>query len=257
MTAADHVNLLRGLRAVCRFAPDPLPRHVVDDVLEVARWTGSASNRQPWEPILVRDKAMLGVLGGLDGAAGLRHVADAAVAIVLVPNGRLTDFDEGRLTERVLLAAVAHGLGAGVARVPAEHAATVAAVLGVPGGRVIRTMISLGYPADARAHLVSVERAKGDRQPLATMAVGRKPLAELVHVDPVRTTNIDGSPLWTARSRMWSTDSCRPRYCMSAPGQGSRTNWRTGRGRWPSWPWPRGPTRRRCAGCNTAWPACA
>jgi nitroreductase len=183
MTAADHVNLLRGLRAVRRFAPDPLPRPVVDDLLEVARWTGSASNRQPWELILVRDKAMLGVLGGLDGAAGLRHVADAAAAIVLVPNGRLTDFDEGRLTERVMLAAEAHGLGAGVARVPAEHAATVAAVLGVPADRVIRTMVSLGYPADSRAHLVSVERAKDHRQPLATLAVGRKPLDELVHVD--------------------------------------------------------------------------
>jgi nitroreductase len=182
MTAADHVNLLRGLRAVRRFAPDPLPQYVVDDLLEVARWTGSASNRQPWELILVRDKATLGVLGGLD-AAGLRHVADAAVAIVLVPNGRLTDFDEGRMTERVMLAAEAHGLGAGVARVPEEHAVTVAAVLGVPAGRVIRTMVSLGYPADARAHLVSVERAKDNRQPLAKLAVGRKPLAELVHVD--------------------------------------------------------------------------
>lgn len=183
MTAADHVNLLRGLRAVRRFAPDPLPHRVVDDLLEVARWTGSASNRQPWELILVRDKETLGVLGGLDAAAGLRHVADAAVAIVLVPNGRLTDFDEGRLTERVMLAAEAHGLGASVARVPEEHAATVAAVLDVPVGRVIRTMISLGYPADARAHLVSVERAKDDRQPLAKLTVGRKPLAELVHVD--------------------------------------------------------------------------
>jgi hypothetical protein len=105
------------------------------------------------------------------------------VAIVLVPNGRLTDFDEDRLTERVMLAAVAHGLGAGVARVPEEHVATVAAVLRVPAGRVIRTMVSLGYPADARAHLVSVERAKDDRQPLAKLTVGRKPLAELVHVD--------------------------------------------------------------------------
>ena len=181
MTAAEHVRLLRGLRAVRRFARDPLPRHVVDDVLEVARWTGSASNRQPWELILVREKEVLRAIGGLSGASGLRHVAEAAVAVVLVPNGRLTDFDEGRWTERVMLAAAAHGLGAGIARVPDEHSVNVAHILGVPADRAVRTMVSLGYPADARAHLVSVER--DTEAGLARLAIGRKPLAELLYVD--------------------------------------------------------------------------
>ncbi|MFL6127172.1 nitroreductase family protein [Actinophytocola sp.] len=197
MTAADHVRLLRGLRAVRRFAPLSLPRHVVDDVLEVARWTGSASNRQPWELILLRDKGILRAIGGLDGAAGLRHVADAAIAVVLVPNGRLTEFDEGRWTERVMLAAAAHGLGAGIARVPDEHTATVAELLAVPGDRVIRTLVSLGYPADASAHLVSVERDTDHRQPLDKLSVGRKPLTELLHVD--RYGRKGESPSWADR----------------------------------------------------------
>jgi nitroreductase len=197
MTAAEHVRLLRGLRAVRRFAPHPLPMRVVDDVLEVARWTGSASNRQPWELILLRDKGILRAIGGLDGTAGLRHVADAAEVIVLVPNGRLTDFDEGRWTERVMLAAAAHGLGAGIGRVPDEHATTVGELLAMPADRVIRTMVSLGYPADASAHLVSVERETDRRQPLDKLAVGRKPLAELLHVD--KYGRKDRSPVWTDR----------------------------------------------------------
>jgi nitroreductase len=197
MTAAEHVRLLRGLRAVRRFGPLSPPPHVVEDVLEVARWTGSASNRQPWELILLRDRGILGAIGGLAGAAGLRHVADAAVAVVLVPNGRLTDFDEGRWTERVMLAAAAHGLGAGIARVPDEHATTVAELLAVPGDRVIRTLVSLGYPADASAHLVSVERDTDHRQPLDKLSVGRKPLAELLHVD--RYGRKGESPSWADR----------------------------------------------------------
>lgn len=183
MTAHDHVRLLRGLRTIRRYTQDPLPRHVVDDILEVARWTGSASNRQPWELILVRNRETLRAIGGLDGAAGLRHVADAALAVVLVPDGPLTEFDEGRWTERVMLAAAAHGIGASIARVPGEHAATVAAVLGVPAGRLIRTIVSFGYPADAGAHLVSVERDTDHRLPLGKLVVGRKPLTELLHLD--------------------------------------------------------------------------
>lgn len=183
MTAAEHVRLLRGLRATRRFATELPPQDVVDDVLEVARWTGSSSNRQPWELILVWDRATLRAVGGLDGAAGLRHVADAAVAIVLVPDGRLTGFDEGRWTERVMLAAAAHGLGAAIGRVQDEHVAAVADLLGVPAERGVRTIVSLGYPADASAHLVSVERETDHRLPLARIAVGRKPLSELLHVN--------------------------------------------------------------------------
>jgi nitroreductase len=196
MTAAEHVRLLRGLRAVRRFALRPPPGHVVDDVLEVARWTGSASNRQPWELILVQEAGILRAIGGLEGAAGLRHVAEAPVAVVLVPNGRLTDFDEGRWTERVMLTAAAHGLGAGIARIPEEHTTTVGEILDVPSDRVIRTIVSLGYPADASAHLVSVERGIGPGGPLANLAVGRKPLAELLHVNRYGRKREDGSPRW-------------------------------------------------------------
>jgi nitroreductase len=199
MTAAEHVRLLRGLRAVRRFSLRTLPEHVVDDVLEVARWTGSASNRQPWELILVREKGILRGIGGMAGAAGLRHVAEAAVAVVLVPNGRLSDFDEGRWTERVMLAAAAHGLGAGIARVPDEHAPAVGGLLDVPTDRVIRTIVSLGYPADASAHLVSVEREAGDANPLSSMAIGRKPLTDLLHVNRYGRKRKDGNPQWTDR----------------------------------------------------------
>ena len=40
------VALLRGLRAIRQFRPDEIPQEVVDAILDVARWSGSASNRQ-------------------------------------------------------------------------------------------------------------------------------------------------------------------------------------------------------------------
>ena len=41
----DEIDLLRRLRAVREFRPDPVPQAAIDDMLEVARWTGTASNR--------------------------------------------------------------------------------------------------------------------------------------------------------------------------------------------------------------------
>jgi nitroreductase len=84
-TAEDRIAFLRSLRAVRSFRPDPVPREVVDDILEVARWSGSASNRQPWELVGIRDQETLGALARVEGYAD--HVEGAPLGIVLVMAG--------------------------------------------------------------------------------------------------------------------------------------------------------------------------
>jgi len=59
---AQHlINFLKRLRAVRQFRPDPIPQEIVDAVLDVARWSGSASNKQPWEFVVIRNKETLRV----------------------------------------------------------------------------------------------------------------------------------------------------------------------------------------------------
>jgi nitroreductase len=114
--ASARIAFLRGLRAVRQLRPDPLPEPVLHDILEVARWSGSAGNRQPWEFVVVRDRDLLRQLSMIDGAnAG--HLASAAAGIAIVIRPEVPDldaYDEGRLAERILLAAAAHGVGAAV-----------------------------------------------------------------------------------------------------------------------------------------------
>jgi nitroreductase len=183
LTGNDHVQLLRALRSTRRFSASAVPPDVVDDLLEVARCTGSSNNRQPWELVLVRDQDTLRALGTLDGHPGARHLAGAALAIVLLSNGDLTEFDEGRVCERIMLAAAAHGLGASIGTFRAGQFAAVGEILGVPADRPPRIAVSVGYPADERAHLVSVERDIDTRLPLATMPLGRKALTEILHLE--------------------------------------------------------------------------
>lgn len=160
------IAFLRRLRAVRQFTADPLPDHVVEDLLDVARWSGSASNRQPWELILVSNRDTLRQLAGAEGYAG--HVAGAALAIVLVMSGDRPEqdtFDEGRLSERLMLAALAHGVGSSIGWFKGAGRDQVKELLGVPAGRLLRTVISFGYPTEAAAR-------RGRR---------RKPMAEIVH----------------------------------------------------------------------------
>src|SRR6266705_807 len=92
-SASARVAFLRALRAVRQLRPDPLPESVLHDILEVARWSGSAGNRQPWEFVVVRDHDMLRRLSTIDGAnAG--HLASAAAAIAIVIHPEVPDLDE-------------------------------------------------------------------------------------------------------------------------------------------------------------------
>src|SRR5437899_706494 len=175
-SASERIAFMRGLRAVRQLRPDPLPEPVLHDILEVARWSGSAGNRQPWEFVVVRDRDVLGRLATIEGA-NAQHLANAAVglAIVIRPEApELDAYDEGRLAERILLAAAAHGVGAAIGHFtgPGDTWAASAEakrLLGIPDELKLRETISLGYPAE---HL----------QPTPNPP-GRKPLEQLVHWD--------------------------------------------------------------------------
>jgi nitroreductase len=78
-------DFLRRLRAVREFRPGPVPDDVVQDILEVARWSGSASNRQAAEIVVVRDRELLKRLASLHGYLG--HLAGAALGLILVLPG--------------------------------------------------------------------------------------------------------------------------------------------------------------------------
>jgi nitroreductase len=169
-TPRDYISFLRGMRAVRSFRTDPVPQEVVDDVLNVARWSGSAGNSQPWEILVVRDRDTLCSLASVEGYAG--HLAGAQLGIVLVMAGEREvreTYDEGRLAERIMLAARAHGVGSSIGWLAGSGREAAKEILGIPQEKLVRTTISLGYP-DEEA------RRPGRRQ-------ARKSLDEIVHYE--------------------------------------------------------------------------
>ena len=137
------------------------------DILGVARWTGSAGNRQPWTFIVVTDAATRRAMA--EAAPNTPHIGIAPVVVVVATEPRSADldhFDEGRLAERIMIAAEAHGLDAGIGRAPDGAQPVIGRLLGVPEDRVVRTMVSLGYATEAGA---APKSPRGEaRRPLDT-----------------------------------------------------------------------------------------
>jgi nitroreductase len=168
----QYIAFLRGLRAVRQFRPDPVPQEVLDAILQVARWSGSASNQQPWELVVIHNRATLQALARCEGFAG--HVAQANFAIVLIMAGNTERFehetyDEGRLSERMMLAAAAFGVGSCIGWLRGRGPEEAKTLLGIPQDRLVRTVLSFGYPD---------EEARRARPPRPQ---ARKPLETIVH----------------------------------------------------------------------------
>src|SRR5258706_12684220 len=147
--AREFVSMLKSLRAVRQFTDKPLPADAVRDIHEVIRWSGNASNRQEFQVLSVEDRAKLRQLSELKGYA--RHLAGAATGAVIVTwmqSDVLNAFDEGRIAERIMLAAHAYGIGSSIGMLSAESRAAAAKIPDVSAGPMVRTTISLGYPAE-------------------------------------------------------------------------------------------------------------
>lgn len=163
-------DALRARRNVRQFTGQSVPNEALDRVLEAGRRTPSASNWQPWDFVVVTDRAQLAELAKVWQGAG--HVAGAAAAIAIVApqpqddrQSALLQYDLGQATYAMTVAAADLGIGTGHAAATDQDQAR--AVLGFPEGRFLAWVLSVGYPADRP--LTVIER------------LNRRPFNEVVH----------------------------------------------------------------------------
>jgi nitroreductase len=163
----DLLKFLRGLRAVREYTPEPVTKEALDEILEVGRWSASGGNRQPHEVIVVRDAAVKAKFTEW----GAKPAGPAAVALLIVTASDAATFDEGRVAERLALAARACGLGSCIATLKNEGPDAAKQLLGIPPERRARTMVTIGH-TDSEA-----------RRALPKAAQARKPITEFAHWD--------------------------------------------------------------------------
>ena len=164
------IEAMNKVRQTRIYLDKPVSKNDLDTLLEVAQWTGSARNTQPWHFVVVQDKDTLGKLANL--RSNIDWVANVPLVIALVFDGHdtvLESFDEGRIYERLAIGAKLLGLGSGTAWFLGDEVEAAARqMLNVPEGRVMHSMVALGY-VDRDANQLPGRNY-----------VGRKPLDEIV-----------------------------------------------------------------------------
>ena len=55
----DLLNLIKERRSIRQYKDEDIPENEIEMILEAGRWSPSASNRQPWEFIVIRNKEII------------------------------------------------------------------------------------------------------------------------------------------------------------------------------------------------------
>ena len=151
--AAERVRPLIRVRQVRDFLDRHVAESELDAIADVARWSGSSMNTQPWRFIVLREKATIKRIAdaAMPQTRGLL-TAPAAIAIALPDEeGEAVShaYDEGRAAERILIAASTLGLGAGISWIMPANRAAIREILGLPQDRFVRTIVAIGHPSEA------------------------------------------------------------------------------------------------------------
>lgn len=158
----DAIECLKTRRSVRAYDSKPVPKEILEDLVDCGRLASSAINIQPWAFIVLTDAAVKKQLAEITDHGKFIEQAGACIA-VFCQDGKYYLEDGSAATQNILNAARAHGLGScWVAGDKKEYAPKIGRMLGVPEDHKLISMIAIGYPAQ-------------------TPSPAKKPLAEVIH----------------------------------------------------------------------------
>jgi len=139
------IEALKTRRSKRKFLPTPVPKKVIEDIIDCGRLAPSAVNIQPVEFIVVTKEEIRKKIAEMTDYG--RFIVEAPVCIVIFSRQTKYYLEDGcAATENILLAAHAHGLGAcWVAGDKKLYAEKVRQLLGAPQNFKLITLIPLGY----------------------------------------------------------------------------------------------------------------
>lgn len=142
------IELLKTRRSIRAYTPQAVPREIIEDIIDCGRLAPTARNEQPWEFVVVTDKALRSRIA--QAADYGRFIADAPVCVAVLSRQTKYYLEDGSAaTLNILLAAHAHGLGAcWVAGDKKPYAAKVVQMVGAPEDYRLISLVSIGYPAE-------------------------------------------------------------------------------------------------------------
>jgi nitroreductase len=144
----DCIEALKTRRAIRAYTGEAVARETIEDIVDCGRLAATARNVQPWEFIVVTERAMLREVAAATDYGNF--IAQAAACIAVLCQETKYYLEDGcNASQNILVAARAHGLGAcWVAGDKKPYADRVRRMLGAPEGYKLVSLLAIGHPAE-------------------------------------------------------------------------------------------------------------
>lgn len=144
----EPIEVLTQRRSVRKYKPDPVPRDLLEQIVNAGRLAPTARNVQPWEFIVVTEAARRRRIADLSEYG--KFIADAPACIVVLSKPTKYFLEDGSAaTTNILNAAAALGLGScWVAGDKKPYAPDIVAACGAPVEMKLISLIAIGYPQE-------------------------------------------------------------------------------------------------------------
>ncbi|MCU0611703.1 MAG: nitroreductase family protein [Candidatus Eisenbacteria bacterium] len=147
------LEAIKSRRSIRKFTPQPVPQRAIHDMLDAAMSAPSAGNEQPWQFVVIDDRALLDQVPSFSPYAAM--ATEAPLAILVCGDTSVEKYrgfwvqDCAAAVQNILLAAHAQGLGAvwtGVHPMP-DREQGFRVLLGLPDHVIPLAFIPVGHPA--------------------------------------------------------------------------------------------------------------
>ena len=142
----DMFEAIAKRASVRKYLDKPVPKDIIEKIVDAGRRAPSARAVEPWEFIVVEDKNTLADMGKI--ADHGPFIKDSACCIAVYCADTKYYLEDGcAATENILIAAAASGLGTcWVAGDKKTYADDISELLKVPEGNRLISLISMGWP---------------------------------------------------------------------------------------------------------------
>ena len=143
----DCIEALKTRRSVRAYTGEPVPREVIEDIVDCGRLAATAINIQPWEFVAVTDARMLRAIAAAADYGSF--IAQAAACVVVLCRNTKYYLEDGcNASQNILVAARAHGLGTcWVAGDKKAYAEKIRKMVGAPETHKLISLLAIGHPA--------------------------------------------------------------------------------------------------------------
>ncbi|MFX0027718.1 MAG: nitroreductase family protein [Candidatus Hermodarchaeota archaeon] len=138
----DFIKKRRSIRA---FLDKPVPDEEIEMILEAGRWAPSASNRQPWNFVLIKNRNTLKEIAKATGYGWFIAEASFAIAIVGKPrtSGKWYVIDTSLVSMNMML--MAWSLKIGTCWIGSMNKDKAKEILGLSKNDYLLTVLPFGY----------------------------------------------------------------------------------------------------------------